>query len=568
MAEESNSTPNSGVGGDAKDISALVSKTEKEASLVPEPEEVPASKNNEESSTPIMKKDNRVNETDNQVNETPTMEEERVDKKPTEGDAIELHPKLSFPEVPEIDFLPPGAPRHDFTPPRPDQPVVTQRIDSANPQSHYQITWNPPPPGQPKGSHQHPAGSYRAPYASPLPSPSPRDGVFYTASPYPVYYSPHYQPWYTHPPPPSDPRTQVPYNPYYNPYYAYPGAPHKYPPPPPFPGKQVAPEFPNLSKANKSKMTTPLDPPQTTAAISASVSDESGNTNGQAGDEAAPIQEKQPPSTTILVAPSEISHPGAAMNSVPQTKVYTKAAPSPLTRVAQQKERKNQMSRSRAKKRKQDIEEIKSKPPGERTAEEQDALDKFMGNRNRKNDRSRERAQEKKDEVERIMAKPLKHRTKIEIAFLEQYMQAKKRKNEGDRLRRQKLKLMGHSKGDPKPRVTARGPMPTHMVRPNSWNSSFDGTSTTYTLSPTYSSGAVYYPPSYPPYGSTGYSPYGPPSGFGESWEQGVSSSSFESNLPSLSPTRPLASPVALPDENVEDVPEAEEKDNEPSVEI
>ena len=127
---------------------------------------------------------------------------------------------------------------------------------------------------------------------------------------------------------------------------------------------------------------------------------------------------------------------------VQQPKVYTKAAPSPITRVVQQKERKNQMSRSRSQKRKRDIEEIQSKPPKERTTEEQDALDKFMGTRDRKNNRSRERAQEKKDEVERIMAKPLKHRTKIEIAFLEQYTQAKKRKNEGDRLRQQKLKQM------------------------------------------------------------------------------------------------------------------------------
>jgi hypothetical protein len=128
-------------------------------------------------------------------------------------------------------------------------------------------------------------------------------------------------------------------------------------------------------------------------------------------------------------------------------------------------ERKNNMSRNRAQRRRDLVQGIYAKPESAWTDDERSIVQKIEAHRGRKNCRSRERASEIKQQVDLILQKPDHERTKRELQFLHIHMDRKTRKNEGDRLRRKRMKMLGipfnnRSELSEKPRVSARGPLP------------------------------------------------------------------------------------------------------------
>lgn len=514
----------------------------------------PASKRNDESSAVVPEQAENVSyeepkeedpstdiiNTEKQVNkDDDSADEKNIEKDVVQEKELELQPKLSFPAPDMLDFVPPEPvnSRQQFTPPRGNQPVVVQQMNSFNPKSHYQITWNP-------ASHQaHPSHGYSPPPrhnnfsvpfpGSPHPPPS-QERFFNPTSPCGAYYAQHHhyhnqqQPWYPPPPPPSHEQFA-----HYNPYFPPPGGPY-YPYPPsgvsPYPPPPRSKQRGTLDSPTKlpSKSTTAAkSQPKQSDIISQSASDgSSGDSRGEKGDSDPPHEENPSAMTNV-----ELSGFNQGAINPNQTKIFVRSATNTNPQVAQRKQRKNQMSRSRAHKRKHKIEEIQAKSLEQRTMDEQETLEHYLKTRARKNNRSRERAMEQKEEVERIQRKPASERTNIEISFLQQYTEKRQRKNEGDRLRRAKLKELGISKGSvSRPGVSARGP----LVPRTTW--SIEGGP--YTQSPTHPpSGPRYFPtPAFSPYGTTGYSPYGP---YG-SWEHGESPLSPASNVP-LPPPSPIS---------------------------
>ena len=170
---ESNSTPNSPRHGEANEKPGLDSEKNLEAPSVTAPEDASLSKEKDESESTMSD--------EGTVDDKREEEKIKVDKKATEEKELELQPKLSFSGAPNmLDFVPPVpvATRQQFTPPRPNQPVVVQHTDSSNPKSHYQITWNPVPPGYPPHDGFSPLPNINGPV--PYSSPPPPDSFFNT----------------------------------------------------------------------------------------------------------------------------------------------------------------------------------------------------------------------------------------------------------------------------------------------------------------------------------------------------------------------------------------------------
>lgn len=105
-------------------------------------------------------------------------------------------------------------------------------------------------------------------------------------------------------------------------------------------------------------------------------------------------------------------------------------------KTVERRQRKNAQSRLRATQLKEQISDIQSKPPLERTEEEISILDMYEERRTKKNERSRERASFRKQQMDDILSKPETSWTEEEKSFMVKTMVAKYKKNEGDRIRR------------------------------------------------------------------------------------------------------------------------------------
>jgi len=123
-------------------------------------------------------------------------------------------------------------------------------------------------------------------------------------------------------------------------------------------------------------------------------------------------------------------------------------------------------ARKSTKNRKLHIDTILEKDAADWTQEEKRDVDRSEQQRYEKNLQSRKRSAVLKQRVAAIQAKQQKCTT-IEMEYLEQQISRKKRKIEGDRLRRSRLKKLGLTRPTPKPRVSARGPLPDHMEQPS-----------------------------------------------------------------------------------------------------
>eukprot|EP00559_Dactyliosolen_fragilissimus_P004699 CAMPEP_0184862530 /NCGR_PEP_ID=MMETSP0580-20130426/6994_1 /TAXON_ID=1118495 /ORGANISM="Dactyliosolen fragilissimus" /LENGTH=510 /DNA_ID=CAMNT_0027360451 /DNA_START=168 /DNA_END=1696 /DNA_ORIENTATION=+ len=104
--------------------------------------------------------------------------------------------------------------------------------------------------------------------------------------------------------------------------------------------------------------------------------------------------------------------------------------------------RKNELTRVRAAKVKQEVELLKLKNPAEITDEERRRIQNFEERRHRKNIKTRKRALEKKNEVARIQAIPEHERSTEQQTYLDRAIMSRLRKNEGDRLRRERIKKL------------------------------------------------------------------------------------------------------------------------------
>ena len=112
-----------------------------------------------------------------------------------------------------------------------------------------------------------------------------------------------------------------------------------------------------------------------------------------------------------------------------------------VQKLVEYRERKNAMSRERAKNHREKIAAITTRSLENMTEHDANVFASHAAFRKRKNTRSRERSLEKKHEKERIMTKPIANRTPLERKFLKNAIAANRQKIEGDRRRRKKYKI-------------------------------------------------------------------------------------------------------------------------------
>ena len=357
------------------------------------------------------------------------------------------------------------------------------------------------PPGPPHGYWGGPPPGYGPP------------GYWAGPPPHNGYYPPHFASPIKERP--DDDRTDGQYPPphsYYPPpsYYGYP--PYS-PGPPPFGGYHAGPPPPGDPSLLQQQIYSPnpAHSPSREYPMSSHIPPYMpGFNESEQSDKPAKKPRRSNDSSTGSLEPAPKSQ---GVDGEINIRTFIKPAPITNRDILERREKKNSKSRQRAHKHKGKVSEIAHKPPELRSSEEQKQLDLFEERRRKKNERSRQRALEKKAAIDKILAKPEAVRTKLEITFLEQALGAKKRKNEGDRLRRERLKMLGLQKGvgcdGPKPRVTARGPLPVGLT---SGASSAD-------MPDTKSGSSVHeVPPEYPPGHYPAYN-YGPPNGYHPGWD-------------------------------------------------
>ena len=136
-----------------------------------------------------------------------------------------------------------------------------------------------------------------------------------------------------------------------------------------------------------------------------------------------------------------------------------------IQKLVEYRERKNAMSRERAKNHRQSIAAITTKNLDEMTEHDFNLFTSHAAFRSRKNMRSRERSLEKKKEKERIMMKPVVNRTLLERKFLKNSIATNRHKIEGDRRRRKKYKAEKCDKHS-----CHWNPQSSSLILPGSWS--------------------------------------------------------------------------------------------------